>query len=218
MKLTIGIENGAGKGVRLAASLAAAALLAARSAHAGTLAVTPAAAMNGTTEGLEATITDTSSLYVEDDTPNAESHYHGKFYFNPHTFDPGEAQQHFRTRIFIGFGNTPSQRRLFAIVLKRQGGAYSLEGRVRQDDNDQNDTGFFPISSGPHLVEWDWTRSSSASVGDGVFQFYIDGALQKTLNGNLNNLSGVDSVRMGALSVKTGASGGMYWDEFASTR
>jgi len=37
--------------------------------------------------------------------------------------------------VFIGFGNTPSQRRLFAVVLRRQGGQYAIEGRVRQDDN-----------------------------------------------------------------------------------
>ncbi len=217
MNGTSSVHGGIRNSVRIALALAAAALLGGPSAHAGSLTVDGAAAMNGTTKGLEAIITDTTSLYVEDDTPNAESHYHGKFYFNPNTFDPGEAQSHFRTRIFIGFTNPASPRRIFAVVLKRQGGAYSLEGRVRQNDNSQNDTGFFAINAGPHLVEWDFTKATTGN-SNGTFQFYIDGALKNTLNANTNDASAVDQVRMGALSVKTGASGSMYFDEFASTR
>ena len=33
-----------------------------------------------------------------------------------------------------------------------------------------------------------------------------------------NSLSAVDFVRLGALSVKAGASGTLYWDEFESRR
>ena len=33
-----------------------------------------------------------------------------------------------------------------------------------------------------------------------------------------NDLAEVDFVRMGALSVKAGANGTMYWDEFESRR
>jgi hypothetical protein len=196
----------------------AAAALVAGTARAGTLAVTANAAMGSTTKGLEATITDTNPLYVEDDTPLGEAHYHAHFWFNPVNFDPGEAQGHLRSRVFIGFQGDANPRRIFAIVLRRQSGAYSMMMRTRQDDNTQNDSGFFPISAGAHLIEWDFTRAASASSNDGVTQFYIDGVLKNTTSNNDNNASLVDSVKMGAQAVKTGASGTMYWDEFASTR
>jgi hypothetical protein len=38
------------------------------------------------------------------------------------------------------------------------------------------------------------------------------------LTGLDNSISAVDFVRMGALSVKAGASGTMFWDEFVSRR
>jgi hypothetical protein len=44
----------------------------------------------------------------------------------------------------------------------------------------------------------------------------LTGTLYHT--GDPNSLSEVDFVRMGALSVKLGASGTMYWDEFESRR
>ena len=46
----------------------------------------------------------------------------------------------------------------------------------------------------------------------------IDGVEVSTLENMDNSASGIDFVRMGALSVKTGAVGTMYWDEFESRR
>ena len=103
-------------------------------------------------------------------------------------------------------------------MLRRQGGAYSLMGRARLDDNSQENTGFFPISDGPHAVEIAWRRSSGPAEEDGEFQMWIDGVLMSTRSNLDNSLSAVDFVRMGALSVKTGAAGTMYWDEFESRR
>jgi hypothetical protein len=103
-------------------------------------------------------------------------------------------------------------------VLKRQGGAYSIEGRCRLDSGAQADTGFFAISDGPHAVEIDWKRSSSAVANDGTFELWIDGVSRSQLTGLDNSVSSVDFVRMGALSVKAGATGTLYWDEFVSRR
>src|SRR6185295_8054005 len=72
----------------------------------GGLSVSGAAAMAGTSAGLEVSVNDTSGVYVQDDTPNAENRYRARFYFDPNGFDPGEAQSHFRTRILIAFDPT----------------------------------------------------------------------------------------------------------------
>jgi hypothetical protein len=177
---------------------------------------TAPAAMAGTAFGLEALVNDTNSLYVQDDTPVLESRYRARLYFDPNGFDPGEGQSHFRTRIFIVFD--PSGFRIITLVLKRQAGAYSVETRVRRDDGTRADTGFLPISDGPHFIEFNWQRATAPGASDGTLEMWIDGTSMATLTGIDNDLSSVDSARMGAMSVKTGAAGTLYFDEFESRR
>jgi hypothetical protein len=189
----------------------------ATSADGGDLAVNVGAAMKLTTFGLQAFVDDTNGLYVQDDTPTNETTYRARFYFHPGDFDPGTTQAHFRTRIFIAFEEGPV-RRLLALVLRRLNGQYSLMGRARLDDDAQANTGFFPIATSPHFVECRWVRASTPTAGNGVFELWIDGTPLASLTTLDNNRSAVDFVRMGALSVKAGASGTLYFDEFESRR
>jgi len=183
----------------------------------GHLSVTGAARMAGTDYGLQAFVENPSPAFVEDDRPNQEPRYHARFYFDPNGFDPGQADGHLRTRIFIVFTNPT--RRVAAVVLKRQGDAFSLMGRAKLDDGSQADTGFVGITDGPHYVEIDLKQSSGPDANDGSFQMWIDGVPAGTTRTGLdNNLAAVDFVRMGALSVKTGALGTLFWDEFKSKK
>jgi hypothetical protein len=182
----------------------------------GDLTVSGGAAMGGTTHGLEAFVNDTGALYVQDATPEAETRYRARFYFDPNGFDPGEADSHFRTRIFIAFD--PTGLRLVTLVLKRQAGAFSLEGRVRRNDGTRADTGFFPITDGPHAVEIDWRRSTGPGAVDGAFEMWIDNVSVATLAGIDNDSTPIDFARMGAIAVKTAAFGTLYYDQFESRR
>jgi uncharacterized repeat protein (TIGR01451 family) len=183
----------------------------------GDLTVEAGAAMAGTTAGLQAAVNDTAGLFVQDDSPTDEDRYRARFYLDPTGFDPGETQNHRRTRVLLGFEEAPT-RRLMAIVLRRLSGQYALMGRARQDDNSQADTGFFSITPGPHVVEVDWIRSTGPDANDGEFRLWIDGVLRSTLTGLDNSISSVDFARLGALSVKVGATGVLRWDEFESRR
>jgi hypothetical protein len=174
-----------------------------------------AGAMAGTGTGLIAFVNDTNSLFVQDDTPNAESRYRVRFYFDTNGFDPGESQSHFRTRILIAQG---SGLRVITIVLKRQLGTYSVEARVRRNDGTRADTGFFPISDGPHFFEFDWQRATGPGASNGSLQMWIDDGSVATLSGIDNDLVPVDQTRMGVLSVKTGAAGTLFYDQFESRR
>jgi len=183
----------------------------------GDLSASVSAAMRSTTVGLQGLVDDTGSVFVQDENPADEDRYRARFYLDPNGFDPGEASGAHRTRVFIVFEEAPT-RRLAAIVLKRQAGVYSIEGRCRLDSGAQADTGFFNISDGPHAIEIDWKRSSAAGANDGTFELYVDGVSKAQLTGLSNSVSAVDFVRMGALSVKPGANGTLYWDEFESRR
>ena len=183
----------------------------------GDLTVSGAAGMGSTSQGLQAVVNDTTGLFVEDATPDDESRYRARFYFDPNGFDPGESLNHRRTRILLAFSESPT-RRVAAVVLRRLGGNYAVMGRARQDDNSQADTGFFPISDGPHAIEIDLQRASDTEALDGAFELFIDGVSMIQLTALDNSLAEVDFTRMGALSVKVGAGGTLYWDEFESRR
>ena len=101
-----------------------------------------------------------------DNTPNAEGRYRARFYFDPNDFDPGEASSHFRVRVFIAQDAT--NLRVITLVLKRQGGQYSIEGRARRNDGTRADTGFFPITNAPHFVEFDWQRATGPGTQDDI--------------------------------------------------
>jgi hypothetical protein len=95
---------------------------------------------------------------------------------------------------------------------------YSLMARARLDDNAQANTPFIAIADAPHVVEIDWRRSSGPDAFDGSLEIWIDGVSVAALTGLKNGISSVDFARLGALSVKAGANGTMYWDEFESRR
>jgi hypothetical protein len=166
---------------------------------------------------IKGVVNDTNPLYVEDHSPLDEEHYRARFRFDPNDFDPGTAQSHFRTRIFIALEEGPN-RRLAAVVLRKLGGQFSLMGRTHRDDGSHTGTGFFNLAPGPHLVEVEWKRATSAVSADGEFRLWIDDTLMSALTALQNNVSSVDFARLGALSVKAGANGTLYWDDFESRR
>jgi hypothetical protein len=184
----------------------------------GDLVVSPEATMGASAYDLQGNFNDTQPLFVQDDSPRGEHRYRARFYFDPGDFDPGEAQGHFRTRLFIGFEEEPQQRRLFALVLRRRGGAYALMARARADDNAQVSTEFVPITAGPHAVEIAWTRATGLDSGDGSLELWVDGTLAGSVATLDNDRRVLDFVRLGALSLKSGASGTLSWDEFESRR
>jgi hypothetical protein len=183
----------------------------------GDLTVSGATALAGSLFGAGAVVDDQAGLFVQDDTPADETSYRARFYLDAGSFDPGEALGSFRTRVFIAFDATP-QRRIVALVLRRQLGLYGVMGKTRLDDGSQVDGGFVPILPGPHAVELEWRRASGAGTGDGLFRMWIDGIQVTNLTGLDNDSAGIDFVRLGALSVKAGASGTIRWDEFESRR
>jgi hypothetical protein len=183
----------------------------------GDLTVGAGAALHGT-NGLSAHVDDTAALFVQDDTPDAESRYRARFLFDPNGFDPGTANGRLRTRIAIAFQDDPA-RRAVTLVLRRQlGGQYALMARVRLDDGTVRDTGFFDITDAPHTVEFSWQRARTAGGADGTFQMWIDGVSVATLDGLDTDTRRIDFTRLGAMSVKPGATGTLYFDTFESRR
>ena len=172
------------------------------------------AAMRSSGYGLVANVDDTNGIYVQNDSPTNAGRYRMRFYLHPYNFDPGEALNHRRARVFLAF-DEPS-RRVMAVVLRRIGGVYAVSVRVRRDDDTQVDTSFYTLSAAAHTIEVDWQRATAPGANNGSLRLWVDDSLRQTLSGIDNDLANIDFVRMGAMSVKTGASGALLFDEMES--
>jgi hypothetical protein len=175
------------------------------------------AAMAGTPFGLETVVDDTQALHVRDQSPSDEPRYRARFYFDPNGFDPGEAVGRLRAIVFMALDEAP-QKRVVQIILRRLGGEYSLRGRVALDDGTRAETPFVTIADGPHVVELDWVKASAPGASDGSFQLWIDGIGTTPLTGLDNAAYAVDLVRLGAMVIKPGAAGSLFFDRFDSRR
>jgi ELWxxDGT repeat protein len=182
----------------------------------GDLSVQAAAALHGTM-GLAVQVDDTASLFVADDSPNNEQRYRARFRLDPNGFDPGESNGKLRVRVLIAFEEDPAVR-LITLVLRRIGGQYSLMGRVRLDDGTRAQTPFFTLTDAMHLVEIDWQWSQGPDANNGAFTLWIDEVPVSVLSGLDNSAGLVDFVRLGAMTVKPGANGTLYFDDFESRR
>jgi len=182
----------------------------------GDLSVGAAAALDGTGQGLRAVVNDTNSLFVRDDTPAAETHYRARFWLDPNGFDPGEASAHQRVRVLLA--HDLQDRRVVTLVLKRRTGQFSVGARVRTNSGARVDTPFVPITDAPHAIEIDWDRAGSVETADGTFELFVDGVSVATLSGLDDGGSAIEYVRLGVFSVKSGAAGTLFFDEFVSHR
>jgi hypothetical protein len=180
----------------------------------GDLSVIGPAAMRGSTLGVRALVNDVGPLYLQDDHPVAAGRYRTRFYLSPNGWDPGIANGNQRVRVFLAFDGSNTRR--IALVLRRIGTTYSLLARIRRDDGTTSDSAFYTISANPHSIEFDWKKSTGPGANNGSFTLWIDDVAQVTLSGIDNDLGAIEYARMGAMNIKTGANGTLWFDEFES--
>jgi hypothetical protein len=171
------------------------------------------AALGGSAYGLAAAMTPPVPMFVQDDRPAGDKRMRVHFAFDPNGFDPGEGDGHFRVRLFVAFD--PAGKRVLAVVLRRRHGTYALQARVRLDAGPLVETAFVPIPDAPHEVGLLWS-AASAALADGSLELFVDGQSQQRLDGLSIGASGVESERLGALAVKAGATGTLFFDDFES--
>jgi hypothetical protein len=189
---------------------------------AGDLLHTGLAAMGGTAQGLAAIVDDTAPLFVQHDPSPAASSYRVRFYVDPNDFDTGAAIGRHRARLLIGYRRDPDvpdgpNLRQFAVILRYRDGQHAVGVRAYAGAAPRASTGFFELTEGPHWVEVEWASARSASSSTGRLRLWIDDVLVSTLSG-LANHGTIGAVRLGALNVKAGAGGTIFFDELTSRR
>ncbi|MCB1054272.1 MAG: hypothetical protein KDD11_02020 [Acidobacteria bacterium] len=190
-------------------------------ASAATLAVTNGAAIDGSF-GMGVTFDPmtTTRAYVEDATPNAETHYVFRYRFDPNDVIMDNNK---RYKQFTAFRETPTQYRGINVTYRKGDGNGTNFYRVKSHMNESSavwqTSDWITIPEGPSVLEVDWTRSSGPGAADGVMRVWLDGVLVSTVSNLDNDEVNVDFVRWGAVGgVDLNTDGTQFFDLFESFR
>src|SRR5688572_6225763 len=179
----------------------------------GDLSVLTAAALAGNS-GLQAVIDDNNSIYVTDDSPNAETRYRARFYFDPNTIAMTNGDTHY---IFYGYHGASAV--VMRVQLRRSAGTYQLRAALRNDSSIWTSSSWFTITDASHSVELDWRASTAGGANNGGLTLWIDGIQRANLTGIDNDTRRIDRVRLGAVTgIDNGTRGAYYFDAFESHR
>ncbi|MDQ3006221.1 MAG: hypothetical protein M3R47_12680, partial [Chloroflexota bacterium] len=177
------------------------------------LTVGPDAALSGS-RGLRAVIDDLNSVYVRDDSPNAEPRYRARFHFDPNSISMASGNTHFILKGFMG-----TTLEVVQMEFRQASGVYQIRASLLNDASVWTYTNWFALSDAAHSVEFDWRASTGRDANNGGLAVWIDGAQQIDMPGIDNDTLRVDRIRLGALSgLDTGTRGTYYFDAFESRR
>jgi hypothetical protein len=180
----------------------------------GAVSVIGAAAMDGDGFGMAADISGGTASYVTDGTPDAETSYHARFYFNPNSALSSNNQP-----ITLLDGRDATDTSIFRVEYRRrnqQGGTYEVRGVVLTAGGEET-TAWMDINDiSANAIELAWESGAAAT-----FSLTTHGGLQESLTGLDTSAYALDSVRLGpsgGAGLSGSASGSVYLDAFVSTR
>lgn len=177
------------------------------------LSVSTAAALSGA-YGLQAVIDSNGAIYATDQTPQAETRYRARFYFDPNSITMASGDLHDIFRAYQG-GTTTAPT---GIQLRFDQGFHQVRAWVRRDNGSVAYTAWAPITDAPHALEINWSAATAAGANDGYVELYVDGNLMDAEWNLDNDTRRVDYVRLGPLFIDTGTRGTYYFDAFESRR
>ncbi len=191
----------------------------ASAANGGNLSVSTTAAWVGT-YGLRANIIANTAMYVTDDTPNVETRYRARFYFDPNSITMAGGNAHY---LLYGYAGTSTV--VVRVEFRCSTGAcpgsnaYQIRTSLVTDSGNFTNTNWYGISDAPHFIEIDWQAATAAGANNGSLTLWIDGAVKQTRSAIDNDTRRVDRVRLGPVAgVDTGTRGTEYFDAFESRR
>ncbi len=164
--------------------------------------------------GMQALVNDSAPLYVQDDTPAAESRYRVRFYFDPNGIALGDGDT---LEMFTAYSDTSDE-----VLVVQLGGAspdYTLRARLKDDGAAWSETAEFGVGDDWNYVELDWQAASAAGADDGSLTLWVNGTQEAELTGIDNDTHGVDFVRLGAGFLQTlpaTIQGTLYFEAFES--
>jgi PKD repeat protein len=180
----------------------------------GDLSVTSAAAMDGDASGMQAVLDNNTSIYVTDNTPNAETRYLAGFYFDPNSIPMSNGNAHYILQGLMGTSTV-----VVRIEFRRNQNNYQVRAAAALDGSGFTNTAWFTITDAPHFIAIDWQAATAIGANNGSLTLWVDDVQQANVTGIDNDTRRIDSVRLGAVaSIDSGTRGTYYFDAFESFR
>jgi uncharacterized protein (DUF427 family) len=155
---------------------------------------------------MQALIDDTVQIDVIDSSPDNESHYTARFYFDPNSVDVGNN----------GLTLFASNDWHFCLYLWPEGVNYSMSLCGDNDSNNWLETERVLITDEWQSIEVDWKAATAPGADDGYIRLWVGEVLATSLENIDNDASSIDTIWLGALSPSSGTNGTVYFDAFDS--
>ncbi len=160
--------------------------------------------------GLGAIVEDKHPMFVQDDSPAAETSYRARFYLLVKSLT---ANPYKGMGLLLGSGTGKS----FQVFAGWDGAQHVIVARVGEDHGAWTWTSYYVIPTNDWvLVEIDWTIATGDGNNDGFFSLYLDGVLKEVVPSLDNDAVSVDSVKLGPFYVSPGVTGIIGFDAFSS--
>ncbi|MEZ4865121.1 MAG: metallophosphoesterase [Caldilineaceae bacterium] len=174
--------------------------------------VSSAAAQVGQ-RGVAFSITSNTGTYLTDNSPNSETHYRVRFYFDPNSIPMASGDSHYI------FGGYQGSSRILRMEFRNSKGQYQIRVGALENGSTWKITSWYAISDASHTIEMEWRASTTAGANDGFLTLWIDGLPLNNISGLDNDTRRMDSIRLGPLtSLDSGTRGAYYFDDFVSRR
>jgi RHS repeat-associated protein len=184
----------------------------------GGLSVSAAATQHGSL-GMQAVITSTTTIYVTDNMPNAESQYRVRFSFDPNSISMASGNAHY---LFYALQNTTATLRLElrCTTAACPGGNYQVRASATNTTTTfAYNTAWYTITDAPHTLELNWQAATTAAGSNGILTFWVDGTQSGNLTNLVNGTRRIDAARLGPVGgIDTATNGTYYFDDFESRR
>jgi len=178
---------------------------------AGDFSVTSAAAMAGTSYGMQTVIDDVQQLRGYQNLSYSSNVLRFRFYFDPNSITMSNGHNFYIARLEDG-GSTYVYLRFKYTTAA----GYQVDGRIYDDSRSGIvDTAFHNLSDGPHVIELEVNRATTTDADDATVEIWVDGYSQGVSSGvDLYDQWPLDKVFLGVTSNnQAGTSGTLYFDQ-----
>ena len=171
-----------------------------------------AAALGGTSGGLQLIVDDTNVMYGQNTFTTFGTHTHRyRFYIDPNNMTMGSGDD----MEILALAQTGYDKQSIC-ELHHDGSNYEIRAGVGNDSGVEQFTSYYDITDAEHCVEVRVVAATGSSTNDGTLDLWIDGNHQEQVTAidlyDTNNYLGMS--RLGAQSISAGISGTFYLDEF----
>ncbi len=186
--------------------------------NSGDLTVTGNAALVGN-YGMLNEVNQNGTLYVQDNSPNNESSYRARFYFDPNTIQMNSAghtvfqaydeltMQPIKPVVRIEIGRVQTMNPLFQVRVA-----------IRKDNNEWISSSAYTFSDGPHAFEIRWKAATGTGANNGILELWLDGVLKYSQTAVDNDTHRVDLARLGVVSTPDVSTSGSHCLDYFESR